>query len=71
MKLVTEAELDLYDVWESPNGNVFIKISDEYSIAIGHLNNHNPFDFDLKQTQYVKANHLPYCKKIGKLNINE
>jgi len=30
-----EKDLDIFDVWESPNGNHFIKINNECSIAIG------------------------------------
>jgi len=37
-----EKDLDIYDVWEAPNGNVFIKISNGYSIAIGPKGYHNP-----------------------------
>lgn len=29
-----EKDLEIYDIWESPNGNLFIKISDNYSIGI-------------------------------------
>lgn len=37
-----EKNLEVYDVWESPNGNLFIKISDNYSITIGAKGCHEP-----------------------------
>jgi hypothetical protein len=29
-----EKDLEIYDIWESPNGNFFIKISGDYSIGL-------------------------------------
>lgn len=62
-----EKDLETYDVWESPNGNLFIKMSDEYSIAIGVKGDHEPTACDLKQTQYVKFNNIIPVKKVGKI----
>jgi hypothetical protein len=61
--------LEIYDVWESPNGNLFIKLSDDYSIAIGPKGNHKPLEEwnELKKTQYVKSNDVTPVKKVGKL----
>ena len=42
-----EKDLEMYDIWESPNGNLFIKISDSYSIAIGPKGGHEPITRDL------------------------
>lgn len=63
-----EKDLDIYDVWEAPNGNLFIKISDGYSIAIGAVGNHDPSYWgDLNRSQYVKASDIVPVKKVGKL----
>jgi hypothetical protein len=67
MKL--EKELELYDVWESPNGNIFIKMGAGWSIGIGHINGHQPNQLDLSKTQYVKESDTVPVKKVGKLVI--
>jgi len=68
MKLV-EKDLEIYDVWESPIGNLFIKISDDYSLGIGPKGNHEPLEEsgDMERTQYVKSNNITPVKKIGKI----
>ena len=62
-----EKDLEIYDVWESPNGQLFIRISDDYSIAIGAKGHHAPHDNDLKVTSYVKANDITPAKKVGRI----
>jgi hypothetical protein len=64
-----EKDLEIYDVWESPNGNLFIKLTDDYSIAIGPKGYHQPLEDanDLKKTQYIKSNDVTPVKKIGKI----
>ena len=64
-----EKDLGIYDIWESPNGNLFIKTSDEYSIAIGSKGNHIPnIEWgELKRTQYVKRNDVTPVKRVGRL----
>ena len=64
-----EKDLGIYDVWEAPSGNLFIKISDDYSIAIGVKGNHEPNEEwgDLKHTQYVKSNNITTVKKVGRI----
>ena len=71
-KILFEKDLKIYDIWESPNGNLFIKVSDNYSIAIGSKGYHNPNEEwgDLKRTQYVKSNNIVPIKKVGKLKFN-
>lgn len=64
---VFETDLDIHDVWESPNGNAFIKMSDDYSMAIGPRGGHSPNVGDLKRSQYVKANKVTPVKKIGRI----
>lgn len=64
---MTEFDLKVYDVWKSPNGNLFIKVSDEYSIAIGPEGDHTPNEFDFKRNSYVKASSIVAVKKVGKL----
>lgn len=64
-----ENDLEIYDVWEAPTKNIFIKICDEYSIAIGCRGNHTPnIEWGaLKTSQYIKANNITEVKKVGKL----
>jgi hypothetical protein len=66
---IFEKDLDIYDVWEAPSGNCFIKISNDYSIAIGPKGSHEPNEVwgDLKRTQYVKSNNITPVKKIGNI----
>ena len=60
-----EKDLEIYDVWESPNGNLFIKISDDYSIGIGTKGHHEPNEEweEFERTQYVKSNNITPVKK--------
>jgi hypothetical protein len=64
-----EKDLEIYDVWESPNGNLFVKLTDDYSIAIGPKGDHAPLEEmgELKKTQYVKSNDVTPVKKVGKI----
>jgi hypothetical protein len=64
-----EKDLEIYDIWEAPNGNLFIKTSDEYSIAIGSKGNHVPSIEcgELERTQYAKRNDFTPVKKVGRL----
>lgn len=68
-----EKDLNIYDVWESPNGNLFIKMTNEYSLAIGPKNNHEPLRAlnELKQTQYVKASEITPVKKVGSIVFDD
>lgn len=62
-----ETELEIYDVFEAFSGNLFIKISNDYSIAIGSKGFHDPSNYELDVTQYVKISNIPNVKKVGKL----
>ncbi len=64
-----EKDLEIYDVWESPNGNVFIKMTEEYSIAIGVLGCHEPNENDNK-SPYIKKNDITPVKKVGRVMFN-
>lgn len=64
---MTEFDLEVYDVWKSPNGNLFIKVSDEYSIAIGPEGDHTPNEIDFKRSNYVHASSIVTVKKVGKI----
>ena len=67
-----EKDLEIYDVWESPNGNLFIKISDDYSIGIGTKGHHEPNEEweEFERTQYVKSNNITPVKKVGRMVFN-
>lgn len=62
-----EKDLEIYDIWESPNGNLFIKISGDYSIGLGSKGNHEPHEWELKISQYVKSNNITPVKKVGRM----
>jgi hypothetical protein len=64
-----EKDLEIYDVWESPSGNLFIKISDDYSIGIGTKGHHEPNEEwrEFERTQYVKSNNITPVKKVGRM----
>lgn len=64
-----EKDLEIYDVWESPNGNLFIKLSEDWSIEIGPKGHHQPNVKwgELKRSQYIKRNNISPVKKVGKL----
>ncbi len=61
-----EKDLEVYDVWESPNGNLFIKMTEDHSIAIGAKSNHEPNENDNK-SPYVKRNDITPVKKVGRI----
>ena len=64
-----EEDLEVYDVYEAPSGNLFIKLSNEYSIAIGAKGKHNPTKVwsELERTQYVKSSNVVPVKKVGRI----
>jgi hypothetical protein len=66
-----ESDLEIYDVWEAPNGNIFIKMSQNYSIGIGTKGNHAPLGDDLHISNYSKSNDITPVKRIGKLCFGE
>ena len=68
-----ERDLEVYDVWEAPNGNLFIKMTDEYSLAIGQKGFHGPHELggDLNMTQYVERGEFTEVKKIGRIVFEE
>lgn len=37
-----ERHTEIYDLYEAASGNLFIKLTNIYSIAIGRKENHNP-----------------------------
>ena len=64
-----EKDLKIYDIWKSVSGNLFLKISDNYSIAIGPKDHHEPNEEcgDLKRTQYVKSDSVSPAEKVGRM----
>ena len=49
----------------------FIKVSEEYSLAIGSKGHHGPTEIgnDLNHTQYIKSNNITSVKKVGKIKF--
>ena len=64
-----EKDLEIFDVWQAPNDNLFIKVSDEYSLAIGPKGHHVPSATwnDLSRSQYVKRGDITPVIKVGKV----
>lgn len=72
-KELTEKDLTIYDVWESPNGNLFLKVSDDYSLALGTKGDHAPTKEwgDLNRTQYVSSSIRIPVKRVGRIKFDE
>jgi len=68
-----EKDLNIYDVWESPNGNLFLKVSEDYSLALGTKGNHAPSKIwgDLGHTQYVKSSDVFPVVMVGRLIFSD
>ena len=62
-----EKDLEIYDLFMSPNRNLFIKMTEDHSIAIGPKGSHGPHDWDLDSSQYVKRNDVCNVRKVGRL----
>jgi hypothetical protein len=73
MLIMLEKDLEIYDIWESPNENLFIKISDDYSIGIGKKGHHEPNEEwgELKRSQYIKSNDITPVKKVGRMIFDD
>ena len=70
---MVEKDLDIFDVWQSPSDNLFIKVSDNYSLAIGAKGQHAPDNTwgDLSRTQYVKKSDIVTVIKVGRVLFNQ
>jgi hypothetical protein len=68
-----EKDLNIYDVWESPNGNLFLKVSEDYSLAMGQRGDHAPSKAwgDLDHTQYVRSSDVFPVVKVGRIKFDE
>jgi len=70
MKQVFEKDLEIYDVFESPNGNLFLKIDCNYSIPLGPKTSDpldlEDIDFGLG---YVKSSIITPIKKVGSIKF--
>lgn len=66
-KKLFETDLKPFDVYETPNGNTFLKLSDDRCIAIGKRN--EPFEFeDGDKLHTLPLNKDPLkVKKVGKI----
>jgi len=62
----TEKDLEIYDVWESPNGNLFLKMGGGYSLALGVRGFSEPIKRDLENCQFVKSSNTR-AKKVGRI----
>jgi hypothetical protein len=72
-KELKEKDLNIYDVWESPNGNLFLKVSEDYSLALGTKGDHAPSKTwgDLDHTQYVKSSDVFPVVMVGRLIFSD
>ena len=64
-----EKDFEIFDVLEAPSGNLFIKVSDEYSLAIGSRYSPKPnIEWgELTRSQYVKRSEITPMIKVGRL----
>lgn len=64
-----EKDLAINDIWESVNGNYFLKISDEYSLALGNMDLNKIELVDLLGCKLTPANDVSPVEKIGSIKI--
>ena len=65
-----EHNLKILDLWQSANGNLFLKITPEYSIALGGLNRHERIG-DSDSFPVIKTNPIFDVVKVGRLKIKK
>jgi hypothetical protein len=67
-----EQELKDLDLWQSPNGNLFLKMNSQFSIALGNINTFHQIGFHNESEKFsiVKSNPIIPVRKVGKLKIN-
>lgn len=66
-----ENEVEIYDVYKTSSGNLFIKLTPEYSIGIGAKEQHTPNEFDVKMSQFVKVTNIIDVEVVGKLQFDK
>lgn len=66
-KTVSEVDLDIFDVFKSDNGNLFIKMTNDYSLAIGPKGHHGPYIGNDFSSSYVTINSVSAVKKVGRI----
>lgn len=64
-----EEDLAINDIWESVNGNLFLKISNDYSLALGNIDLNKIELVDLLGCKLTPANNVSPVKKIGSVKI--
>lgn len=62
-----EKDLDILDLWESPNGNLFLKVNDNFSVALGQKGFFGPIEHYEKGATFVLSDTVTPVKKVGKL----
>lgn len=66
-----ESDLNIFDVWESPNGNLFLKINDEYSVPLGHKSSVGQVLQGMENDHcFIKRNNITAVKKVGQVIMN-
>jgi hypothetical protein len=68
-KKFVEADLEVYDLWQAPSGNLFLKVNEEYSIPIGTIGNHGPDEHN-PVLRFSPSNDVTPVKKVGRLQID-
>ena len=72
LKQIFVSDLNIYDIWEDSNKDLFIKMTNEHSISIGSKGKHSPSDMWklLDSSLFIKPNNNTPVKKVGKLQFN-
>ena len=64
-----EHDLKVLDLWQSSNGNLFLKVNESHSIALGTFESFNDIDTD-EEFNAIKSNPITTVRKVGVLKIN-
>ncbi len=66
-----EKDLDVYDLWQSPNSNLFLKINENESLVLGpYKEHHSDTNGRLTYFSTVQSNSITEVKHVGFLKIN-
>lgn len=72
MKKMLEDDLQILDLWQSPNGNLFLKIDSEFSVVLGPAECLGEVDPREKNEMYpsrrlIPKNNVTPVVKVGRL----
>lgn len=70
-KTKKEFDLKVYDIFQTPYGNLFLKVDHQHSLPLGPYGHHGPSsDTDL-DIPYMKINAIVDVIKVGELKFKK